>query len=64
MEALEVGSFLSHLAVQRHVASTTQNQALNALVFLYGQVLHLDLGQIGKIQLAKRPQRLPVVLTG
>ena len=63
MGATEVGSFLSHLAVQRHVASSTQNQALNALVFLYGQVLHLDLGQIGEIQRAKRPERLPVVLT-
>src|SRR5258705_11406024 len=59
MGATEVGSFLSHLAVQRHVASSTQNQALNALVFLYGQVLHVDLGQIGEIQRAKRPQRLP-----
>lgn len=63
MGALEVGRFLSHLAVQRHVASSTQNQALNALVFLYNQVLHLELGQIGKIDRAKRPQRLPVVLT-
>ena len=50
MGATEVGSFLSHLAVQRHVASSTQNQALNALVFLYGQVLRLELGQIGEIE--------------
>jgi site-specific recombinase XerD len=63
MGALEVGQFLSHLAVARHVASSTQNQALNAIVFLYGQVLRLELGQIGQIQRAKRPQRLPVVLT-
>ena len=40
----EVGRFLSHLALQRHVASSTQNQALNALAFLYSQVLHLELG--------------------
>lgn len=63
MGAAEVGRFLSHLALERHVASSTQNQALNALVFLYRQVLHLELGQIGEIQRAKRPQRLPVVLT-
>jgi integron integrase len=63
MGAVEVSSFLSDLAVRHHVASSTQNQALNALVFLYGQVLHLELGQIGEIERAKRPERLPVVLT-
>ena len=63
MGAVEVGRFLSDLAVQRRVASSTQNQALNALLFLYGQVLHQQLGQIGEIQRAKRPERLPVVLT-
>ena len=63
MGAVEAGSFLSNLAVERRVASSTQNQAFNALLFLYGQVLHMDLGQIGEIERAKRPQRLPVVLT-
>src|SRR5690348_7635939 len=63
MGAVEVGRFLSHLAVERQVAASTQNQALNALVFLYNQVLHLELGQIGQIERAKKPQRLPVVLT-
>jgi site-specific recombinase XerD len=63
MGAIEVGSFLSDLAVRRHVAASTQNQALNALVFLYGQVLHLELGQIGNLERARRPQRLPTVLT-
>src|SRR5262245_32856927 len=63
MGATEVGSFLSNLAVQHRVASSTQNQAFNALLFLYGQVLHQDIGQIGEIERAKRPQRLPVVLT-
>jgi integron integrase len=63
MGGAEVSSFLSDLAVGHHVAASTQNQALNALVFLYGQVLHLELGQIGEIQRAKRPERLPVVLT-
>jgi integron integrase len=63
MGALEVGRFLSALAVERRVAASTQNQAFNALLFLYGQVLHQELGQIGEIERAKRPQRLPVVLT-
>src|ERR1700686_4025675 len=58
MGAVEVGSFLSNLAIARHVASSTQNQALNALVFLYSQVLRLDMGQIGAIERAKRPERL------
>src|SRR5262245_58150956 len=42
--ALDVERFLTHLAVERHVSSSTQNQALNALVFLYRAVLHMDLG--------------------
>jgi integron integrase len=57
MGALEVKSFLTDLAVRRSVAASTQNQALNALVFLYQEVLDLSLGEIGE-----RPQRLPVVL--
>src|ERR1044071_3154357 len=63
MGAVEAGSFLSDLAVQHRVAASTQNQALNAIVFLYRQVLHAELGQIGDIQRAQRPQHLPVVLT-
>jgi integron integrase len=59
----EVVSFLETLAVQRNVAASTQNQALNALVFLYGQVLEQPLGDMGTFQRAKRPRRLPVVLT-
>ena len=55
--------FLSELAVRGRVAASTQNQALNALVFLYGQVLHQELGRIGEIEKAKRPERLPVMLT-
>src|SRR5215470_7185461 len=53
MGGVEVSSFLSDLAVRHHVAASTQNQALNALVFLYSQVLHMDLGQIGDIERAK-----------
>lgn len=56
-------AFLQHLAVDRNVAASTQNQALNALVFLYGQVLQRPLGDIGGFARAKRPQRVPAVLT-
>src|SRR5437667_311764 len=63
MAAPEVQAFISHLAAKRDVAASTQNQALNALVFLYGQVLHQELGAIGEMARARRPSRLPVVLT-
>lgn len=63
MGALEVGQFLTHLAVGREVSASTQNQALNALVFLYGKVLEAPLGDIGSVVRAKTAQRLPVVLT-
>lgn len=63
MGAREVRAFLSWLAVERDVAAATQNQALNALVFLYGKVLDRPLGDIGEAVRAKRPPRLPVVLS-
>jgi len=63
MGAPEVQAFLSHLAVQGQVAASTQNQALNALVFLYHQVLDQDLGDFAAFVRAKRPARLPVVLS-
>ena len=63
MGEAEVGAFLTHLAVDRNVASSTQNQALNALVFLYKVVLERPLGNVSGIVRAKKPQRLPVVLT-
>ena len=56
-------AYLSHLAVQRQVSASTQNQAFAALLFLYRQVLGKDLGSLGDVVRAKRPQRLPVVLT-
>lgn len=59
----EVRSFLTWLATERNVAAATQNQALNALVFLYAKVLEQPLGDIGDVVRAKRPARLPVVLT-
>jgi integron integrase len=63
MGAAEVEQFLSHLAVEGKVAASTQNQALSALLFLYKQVLDIDLPWMNDITRAKKPQRLPVVLT-
>lgn len=59
----EVVAFLTHLAVKRQVSPSTQNQALNALVFLYRHVLDQPLGDILGAVRAKRPERLPVILT-
>lgn len=61
--AAEVAQFLSYLALRREVSASTQNQALNALVFLYRQVLDMPLGEVAGIVRAKTSQRLPVVLT-
>ncbi len=63
MGAPEVTAFLSALAVDGRVAASTQNQALSALLFLYRDVLALDLPWLDEIVRAKRPVRLPVVLT-
>lgn len=59
----DVTRFLSALAVERHVAASTQNQALSALLFLYRDVLGVELPWLDDIVRAKRPERLPVVLT-
>ncbi|MBP7146515.1 MAG: integron integrase [Acidobacteria bacterium] len=61
--AAEVTSFLTHLAVARNVSASTQNQALSAILFLYKKVLEIDLPWIDGIVHAKRPARLPVVLS-
>lgn len=63
MGAPEVEAFLSHLAIDLHVAASTQNQALQALIFLYRQVLEIDLPWLGNMTRARRPKRLPVVLS-
>jgi integron integrase len=63
LDAAAVVAFLSHLAVERTVAASTQNQALSALLFLYREVLELDLPWLQGIERAKRPRRLPTVLT-
>jgi len=62
MGALEIEAFLSHLAVDGQVAASTQNQAFSALLFLYQKVLDIELPRINALR-ARRPKRLPVVLT-
>lgn len=61
--AAEVEAFLTHLAVEGNVAAATQNQALSALLFLYREVLEINLPWLDNVVRAKRPARLPVVLT-
>ncbi len=63
MGAAELTQYLSSLAVEGNVAASTQNQALSALLFLYRAVLHQDLPWLDDVVRAKRPVRLPVVLT-
>ena len=63
MGAAEVTAFLNWLATERNVAAATQNQALSALLFLYKQVLGKDLSWLDGMTRAKRPVRLPVVLS-
>jgi len=59
----EVAAFLGHLATERGVAAATQNQALAALLFLYRDVLGIDLGALPEATRARRPKRLPTVLS-
>ena len=63
MGAREIREFLTWLAVERNIVAATQNQALNALVFLYDKVLGMPVGDISGTTRAKRSPRLPVVLT-
>lgn len=58
-----VNEFLTSLAVERHVAASTQNQALAAILFLYDKVLHSPLERLDDVVRARRPKRLPTVLT-
>ena len=60
---VEISAFLSHLATDRNVAAATQNQALNAVLFLYREVLHLHGAEVGAFERAQRPARLPEVLS-
>ncbi len=59
----EVGRFLTSLAVDGHVSASTQNQAMHALLFLYRHVLETDPGRLKDVVRAKRPRRVPLVLT-
>ncbi len=63
MGEAEIGRFLSSLATDSHVSASTQNQALNALLFLYHEILQRKIGWIEGVVRAKRNRRLPVVLT-
>ena len=63
MGGSEISQFLTHLARDAHVAASTQNQALNAIVFLYKNVLHIEPGEFRDIHWAKKPRHLSVVLT-
>ena len=63
MGVAEVERFLTYLATQRHVSSSTQNQALSAILFLYREVLVITLPWLDSFERSKKPQRLPVVLT-
>ena len=63
MGSKQIQDFLTHLAVERNVSASTQNQALNALIFLYKKVLRIDLTDPIEAVRARRPTRLPVVLS-
>ena len=59
----KISAFLTDLAVNKHVSASTQNQALSALLFLYQQVLGIKLDWLDDVVRAKRPKKLPVVLS-
>lgn len=63
MGAAEIEAFLTYLAVERSVAASTQNQALAALLFLYREVLSVNLSWLENFRPAKKSSRVPVVLT-
>lgn len=63
LDEKHISAFLTHLAVAKKVASSTQNQALCALVFLYRDVLKKELGEFEDLVRAKKPEKLPVVFT-
>lgn len=63
MAEQEIVQFLSSLASESYVSASTQNQALNAILFLYREVLRKEIGYVNGVVRAKKPRRLPVVLT-
>lgn len=62
MAEAEINQFLTHLAVTEKVSASTQNQALAALLFLYRQVIGREMGDLGEVIRARKPERLPVVM--
>ena len=63
MGEVEINAFLTHLAVEEHVSASTQTQALSALLFLYRHVIGREVGDLGGVIRARKPRRLPVVMT-
>lgn len=63
MAEFEINAFLTHLAVKERVSASTQNQALSALLFLYRHVIGREIGDLGEVIRARKPRRLPVVMT-
>jgi hypothetical protein len=63
MDAPEAGTFLTHLAMERHVAASTQRRALSAIVFRSREILRQDLGWLEDTEQAKKPARLPMELS-
>ncbi len=63
MGSAQIGAFLEYLAVERNVSASTQNQALSAILFLFREVLDQDPGWVSKSRRAKRPVKVPVVLS-
>ena len=59
----EISGFLNYLANHENVSASTQNQALTAIIFLYKHILDIEVGQLPEFQYARKPRRLPVVLT-
>lgn len=63
MAEAEINAYLTHLAVKEKVSASTQNQALSALLFLYRHVLDREIGDLGEVIRARKPSRVPVVMT-
>jgi site-specific recombinase XerD len=62
MAGEELARFLNYLVNKENVSASTQNQALTAIIFLYKQILNIDVGEIPEFQYARKPKRLLVVL--
>jgi integrase len=63
MAEKEIAHFLSSLASEAHISASTQNQVLNAILFLYREALGKNIGYVDGVVRAKKPRRLPVILT-